>query len=257
MRKINIALYRIKYFLYSFLYSLTKKEKFLKSKKKYENLCRFGTNLVQDNGLSNVYDIDKIKKYGISLKIEGNNNKIFLKDNAQIKNNLKIQIFGSNNEINLGNIIIGRNLDILMAYPPLETNGSKIIIGDTSRFVDVRIMLLENNSKCKIGEDCMFSENVFLHLSDTHSIFDLDGNLINYGGDVEIKDRVWVGRDALILKNAKLEHDTIVGARAVVSKKFDESNIIIAGNPSKIIKRGTKWSTEPPQKSKDKIDKEK
>ena len=56
-----------------------------------------------------------------------------------------------------------------------------------------------------------------------------------------IGDRVWIGTQATILKNAQIANDTIIGARSVVTKKFDKSNIAIAGNPAKIIKENVAW----------------
>lgn len=42
-------------------------------------------------------------------------------------------------------------------------------------------------------------------------------------------------------KNTKIPDDSIVGWGSIVTKVFHEPNIILAGIPAKIIKRGINW----------------
>lgn len=51
-----------------------------------------------------------------------------------------------------------------------------------------------------------------------------------------IKKRCWIGANAVILPGVILEEGTIVGAGSVVTKSFSKSNIVIAGNPARILK---------------------
>lgn len=206
------------------------------------------------NGVNNQVDINKIKKYNISLHIDGDNNEIIFADNLKINGKLIIDVNGNNNKIHIGNIIVGTQLFILAGFPTCKTKNSLVEIGDMSRFVNTEIMLLENNSKLTIGQDCMFAEQVKIHLSDTHSITDMSGNLINYGGNINIGDRVWACREVKILKRAKISSDTVIAANAIVSNIFNESNVILAGIPAKIVKRGIKWSCTPPQIYKDNME---
>jgi len=43
--------------------------------------------------------------------------------------------------------------------------------------------------------------------------------------------------DVKINKNTKISDDSIVGWGSIVTKKFEDKNIIIAGTPAKIVKR--------------------
>lgn len=257
----NKLIYTIKYYFYRFLknFAFDDKTKNHLFRKKQHCLSKINPKkyaLNKINGNDNILDINKILKYNIDLRIYGNNNKIILNDALLIKGNLSITIHGDNNIVDLGNIIVAKNLNILVGFETCKAKNCTITIGKKSRFVDVEILLLESNSRLLIGEDTLFSENIKIHLSDTHSIFDLNGNLINYGGNVEIKDRVWVCRDVKIFKKAKISSDSVVAANSIVTTDIKEPNVIIAGIPANIIKRGITWDCKPPQYSKDRLRKQ-
>ena len=42
-------------------------------------------------------------------------------------------------------------------------------------------------------------------------------------------------------KNVKIADNSIVGWGSIVTKEFNEPNVIIAGIPAKIVKRGINW----------------
>ena len=72
-------------------------------------------------------------------------------------------------------------------------------------------------------------------------IFDDKGKIVNFPSDVEIGNHCWIGLAVLILKGVKMSHGSIVGARSVVTKQFEEPKVIIAGNPALIRKRNIEW----------------
>lgn len=88
----------------------------------------------------------------------------------------------------------------------------------------------------------MFSNNISVRTTDSHSIIDSSGNRINYALDVYIGNHVWVGLQSLILKGANISDNSIVAARSVVpSSTICEQNCILAGLPAKIIRRNINW----------------
>lgn len=43
---------------------------------------------------------------------------------------------------------------------------------------------------------------------------------------------------------SKISDNSILGAKSVLAKKINEENVVIAGNPAKIIRRNINWSHE-------------
>ena len=64
---------------------------------------------------------------------------------------------------------------------------------------------------------------------------------MNFAQSIEIGKHVWIGKDVKIGKNVKIADNSIVGWGSIVTRKFDEPNVIIAGTPAKIVRRGINW----------------
>lgn len=89
-----------------------------------------------------------------------------------------------------------------------------------------------------IGKDCMLSDEILFRPSDGHVILDkTTGKLLNKPQGITIGDHVWIGQRAVFLKGASVADNSIVGASSVVTRHFEEKNIIIAGNPAKKIRK--------------------
>ncbi|MBC8770466.1 acyltransferase [Arenibacter sp. BSSL-BM3] len=54
-----------------------------------------------------------------------------------------------------------------------------------------------------------------------------------------IEDNVWIGMNSLVLKGVCIGKNSIVAAHSVVTKNVPE-NVLVGGNPAKIIKTLTK-----------------
>ncbi len=57
-----------------------------------------------------------------------------------------------------------------------------------------------------------------------------------YGAPITIGDNVWIGGGAMILAGVTLGDNVVVGAGSVVTKSFGD-NVVIAGNPPRVIKK--------------------
>ena len=59
--------------------------------------------------------------------------------------------------------------------------------------------------------------------------------------DTHIGSKCFIGANAIIMPGIKISDEVVVGSGSVVTKSIP-SNVIVAGNPSKIIKDGIKTS---------------
>lgn len=105
--------------------------------------------------------------------------------------------------------------------------------------------LISTKGRIDVGDDCMFSHDVFISQPDQHLIFDLQSKKrININKNIVIGNHVWIGRSVHILGGCQIPDNCIVGAYTVTSGKFYEKNCIIAGNPGKIIRKGIIWTRD-------------
>lgn len=172
----------------------------------------------------------------VHIRIKGDNNRILIEDFA-VLNGATITIHGSNNTIIIGawSHLAGTDLFI-------EDDGGTISIGCRTKFLGKTHLAVIEGTSITIGQDCLFSSDVQMRTGDSHSILDLDGKRINPSENIVLGDHVWVGTQAFCTKGARVAPHSIIGARALVTKAFDEPNCALAGVPAKIVKREVDWS---------------
>lgn len=61
-------------------------------------------------------------------------------------------------------------------------------------------------------------------------------NGIEYAQPIIIGNNCWIGGHATINPGVKLGHNVVVASGAVVTKSFGD-NVVIGGNPAKVIKK--------------------
>jgi len=89
------------------------------------------------------------------------------------------------------------------------------------------------DAKIFICKGVYIAPNVGL-ITTNHDLNDLDKH--QKGKNIVIGQNCWIGMNSIILPGVKLGKNTIVGAGSVVTKSFRQKNIIIVGNPAKIIR---------------------
>ncbi len=103
------------------------------------------------------------------------------------------------------------------------------------------VMNAVGGCRIQLGDGCLLSNQVELHTSDYHGIYDAAGERLNRDADIILGKRVWMGMRTLVLKGSRLADGCVVGAGAVVSGAFDEPGTVVAGVPARVIRRDIIW----------------
>ncbi len=205
-----------------------------------------------------------IQKFIKIYKWEKNNNKVFLitrdgkKKLFPFIKELNIIFNGSNNTVSIyapvknirqstiridGNnseFIIKSNCTLHYNYFSLY-DSSKVEIGDNFTCYGGSYSIC-GHSKLTIGNNCLFSNNLYLRTDDGHTIIDKFSHApLNSPNDINIGNHVWVATKCSILKGSKISDNSIVALGSVVNKKFETENCLLGGVCAKIIKTNISW----------------
>ena len=139
--------------------------------------------------------------------------------------------FGYNSKVKLGKFIsIGPGVNIIVK------DAAQLTIGDGTYFTSD--MHLEAVKSICIGSDCAISWGVTIIDGNHHNVLS-ENSSINKE-NVTIGNHVWVGCNVTILKGTEIADNCIVAAGSIVKGKFPK-NVMIAGNPAKIVKNNINW----------------
>lgn len=96
--------------------------------------------------------------------------------------------------------------------------------------------------KIVIGDDCLFSWECLIMDTDFHTIKNLENKILNEDKEIVFGNKVWMGCRCTILKGTKVEDEVVIAANSCVNSAIKGSNLIVAGNPAKVVKDKITWS---------------
>lgn len=209
-----------------------------------------------------------------NILLNGSGNKIIIDDKIIFQNTYldkiklgNIIINGNNNTLKLKNIdnicmdsyliCNGNNTTLEIDSPKLlklklnyycDIQGERKVIIKENCIINGLEVHMDEGRYLEIGKNCLMSYNICFWLTDGHTIIFEDSTINDhYDNRFIIGDHTWIGYGVTILPNSSgLPKNCVVGANSVVCKRFDKNNILVAGNPAKIIKRNIKWDIENP-----------
>jgi len=85
-----------------------------------------------------------------------------------------------------------------------------------------------------IGNNCMLAAGAYISDADWHDQYDRTLP-IGKCARVVLKDNVWIGEGAMVSKGVTIGENSIVGARAMVTRDVP-ANTIVGGNPAQVLK---------------------
>lgn len=172
------------------------------------------------------------------MTIRGKGNCIEIGTQCYLKN-CSFHISGNNNVIRLE-----ENVSAVACEIFIEDDNNRVIIGEHTHISGKTHIACIEGTSIRIGKNSLLSSEVTVRSGDSHAVLDLNGNRINPSADILIGEHVWIGNRTIFTKGAQVQKDSIVATGAVVTKKFDESNVILGGVPAKVRKTDINWKEE-------------
>lgn len=168
--------------------------------------------------------------------IIGKNNSIKVGKYARLKGTI-FRIYGNGNTIKIGKSVrMAKGCNIW-----IDGDNHTITIGDNSTFNhSVHLCLQEQKTTIRIGEDCQFANTIIVRTSDSHPIYNEQGERINYPKDVEIGNHVWICPHTTIMKNCKIGDGAIIASNSVVTRNIPPHSLA-AGIPATVVKNNIRW----------------
>lgn len=110
-----------------------------------------------------------------------------------------------------------------------------ISIGDNT-YINGAELLTTEDSRIVIGASCLISYDVVIR-TDMHKHYYMkpiieQGNMAK---DIVIGDNVWIGHGVYIMPGVTIGNNSIIGAKAVVTKSIPADSIAV-GIPAKVVK---------------------
>lgn len=184
-----------------------------------------------ENTIQNAFNILKCH-----IEITGYGNIVKVSDSSVLLN-CKIVINGNNNCLLLGSESFMEKGIFLFG-----DNDNEVSIGEAN-YIYHTVFTVNEGTTIKVGKNCLISR-ADIRTGDNHSVIDLiSKDRINKSRDVLIDSHVWLGNNSMVLKGVKIENGSIVGAGSVVTKDVP-ANVVVVGNPARVIKRNVTWLHE-------------
>ncbi|MCA9325286.1 acyltransferase [Candidatus Saccharibacteria bacterium] len=187
------------------------------------------------NRVINPPKLDKTK-----ITFKGTNNILFFEAPDTILSHSSITFEGSNAVVYISKHYITYRKHRYKIYAQADTT---VFIGKDVNFHlgsdSMAYIAASEGSNVVIGDDCLFSLNLWIRTSDGHAAYDsVTKRRINPAGSVFIGDHVWIGQDVTVLKGSRIGSGCIIGAGSIVTGKTIGSNCSCAGTPARVLKHG-------------------
>lgn len=117
-------------------------------------------------------------------------------------------------------------------------SGATLTLGEN--FYCNKNCLLRAYDDISFGRDVLMGWDISVNTADGHTIYEGLNPQLNHA-PITIGNHIWIASHVIIGKGARLPDNSVIAQRSIVTKVFQESNVLIGGTPARILKSGIDW----------------
>jgi maltose O-acetyltransferase len=118
--------------------------------------------------------------------------------------------------------------------PPFYCDYGYNIIAGKNLYINFNCCILDGTT-VTFGDNVMIAPNVQIYTAAHPLNYKERNSGLEFAKPISIGNNVWIGGNSVLCPGVTLGNNVVVGAGSVVTKSFPD-DVIIAGNPAKIIK---------------------
>ncbi len=126
-----------------------------------------------------------------------------------------------------------------IGYGTKISNEGRLVFGENFQISAASTIICRK--EIKFGKNNLVAWDSVIMDTDHHHIYNVDKMKINEDREISIGSNVWIGAKVFILKGSQVSDNSVVGAGSILRKKITKENVVISGNPAKIIKNNISW----------------
>ena len=92
----------------------------------------------------------------------------------------------------------------------------------------------------EIGNDVLLGWNITFRDSDGHMVV-ADNLPRPISGHIKVGNHTWICSECHLLKNSGLGNDCVLGYGSLLTKTFEDNNVLIVGCPATVVRKNTNW----------------
>lgn len=130
--------------------------------------------------------------------------------------------------------IIGKSKkNLLIEQPFICDYGYNIEVGEN--FYSNHNLTILDCAKVTFGDNVFIAPNCSFYTAEHPLDYNLRNKGTEYAKPITIGNNVWIGGSVTVLSGVSVGNNVVIGAGAVVTKDIPD-NVVVVGNPAKIIK---------------------